>query len=420
MHTLPTAKHESERRQGDMDFVFDDPTASSGAEVHPDGSYELDLQPGARQVRARYTDTPASAGWTTVDVVAGRTTSHDLRLPDDAPILLEGTVFEPDGAPSIGASVSAHDERGWSPSYQHATTDEEGHFTIREPNWPAGRRIVADARNDSRMASVASILPGTRSVAITLRAPASLRGRVIGSKPVSGFKLSISGSPAVEAEFAGDTFEVYDVPPGRVLVTASAGEAGTGSALANVEPGAEASVDIHLIEAGRAFGKLVNASTQDGFASYCNVTAKNLAGYSAGLGHCAKDGSFEVTDLPTGDYVLSFAMGGGYTERPVTIAGGQAVDLGDINIDGFRAPPGKVGLSPQDREHGVYVASVAKDGPAEKAGIKEGDRIVAVDGVPIDSTDEMLKRVPGKPGTQVSITIRRGDQEQVLTMVRAR
>src|SRR5690606_6356206 len=47
---------------------------------------------------------------------------------------------------------------------------------------------------------------------------------------------------------------------------------------------------------------------------------------------------------------------------------------------------------------GVLVASVTKDSPADKAGIKEGDRLVAINGVnlrlaPADADDEEMQGV---------------------------
>jgi hypothetical protein len=61
-----------------------------------------------------------------------------------------------------------------------------------------------------------------------------------------------------------------------------------------------------------------------------------------------------------------------------------------------------------DEAGGAAVASVTKDGPADKAGIKEGDLIVEVDGVPVKNmtayTAEMRKK---KPGHVVEMTVQR-------------
>ncbi len=54
------------------------------------------------------------------------------------------------------------------------------------------------------------------------------------------------------------------------------------------------------------------------------------------------------------------------------------------------------------------VRSVATDTPAEQAGLRAGDRIVAVDGNPIASFEELVTVLPG-PGSPVSLGIQRGD-----------
>jgi carboxyl-terminal processing protease len=47
-------------------------------------------------------------------------------------------------------------------------------------------------------------------------------------------------------------------------------------------------------------------------------------------------------------------------------------------------------------------------GPAEKAGLKAGDRIVDVDGTAVKTSEEVIKKTLGKAGTTVTITVERG------------
>jgi serine protease Do len=61
---------------------------------------------------------------------------------------------------------------------------------------------------------------------------------------------------------------------------------------------------------------------------------------------------------------------------------------------------------------GVLVESVAEGGPAEKAGIKAEDIILAMDGKPIKDGDDLVTRVADTPvGTEVTVTIDRGGQK---------
>ncbi|MGQ9615261.1 MAG: RIP metalloprotease RseP [Spirochaetota bacterium] len=55
------------------------------------------------------------------------------------------------------------------------------------------------------------------------------------------------------------------------------------------------------------------------------------------------------------------------------------------------------------------VGGVLPDQPAQRAGIKEGDRIVAVDGIPIRHHVDFYEAIRGKSWKDVSLTIQRGD-----------
>jgi Do/DeqQ family serine protease len=61
---------------------------------------------------------------------------------------------------------------------------------------------------------------------------------------------------------------------------------------------------------------------------------------------------------------------------------------------------------------GVLIAGVERDGPAEKAGVKAGDVLVAVNAVPTPDTATMLDTVADlKPGSQASLRLRRDQKE---------
>lgn len=59
---------------------------------------------------------------------------------------------------------------------------------------------------------------------------------------------------------------------------------------------------------------------------------------------------------------------------------------------------------------GVYVAEVAKDGAAEKAGIKQGDIITAINDVQVTTIESLKEKANSyKKGTKVTITLQRND-----------
>ncbi len=82
-----------------------------------------------------------------------------------------------------------------------------------------------------------------------------------------------------------------------------------------------------------------------------------------------------------------------------------------------------VGVVPRDTaalygiefDRGLYVAQVSPCGPAEKAGIREGDIILSVEGFRVDATERLREVLEAKKvGNVVDVEIRRSDQ--VLTV----
>ncbi len=66
-------------------------------------------------------------------------------------------------------------------------------------------------------------------------------------------------------------------------------------------------------------------------------------------------------------------------------------------------------------KEGILVSQVAPGSPAEKAGLKVGDIIVAIDGEKVREVRELQFRVmKTPPGTEVTLTILRGGKEQTI------
>ena len=64
-----------------------------------------------------------------------------------------------------------------------------------------------------------------------------------------------------------------------------------------------------------------------------------------------------------------------------------------------------------DKIGGIYVASVAEDGAASKAGIRKGDVITKVGGVEVNDSAIFLEQIgKRRPGDEVEIELRRGDK----------
>ena len=66
---------------------------------------------------------------------------------------------------------------------------------------------------------------------------------------------------------------------------------------------------------------------------------------------------------------------------------------------------------------GAWIREVVPDTPADKAGLQEGDLILAVDGQPVDD-DHPLQALIGehRPGDRVEMTYLRGEEEQGVSV----
>ena len=83
-----------------------------------------------------------------------------------------------------------------------------------------------------------------------------------------------------------------------------------------------------------------------------------------------------------------------------------------------------MGITPDSSDDsnqvGWRIADVAKGGGAEKAGMKAGDRIKAIDGAAINSFgDYMAATKNKKPGDSISVDVLRGTDELTLSVTLA-
>jgi serine protease Do len=82
-----------------------------------------------------------------------------------------------------------------------------------------------------------------------------------------------------------------------------------------------------------------------------------------------------------------------------------------VNVDADRAAAFNL-----KTEDGAFVEQVEPGKPAEKAGVKPGDTIVKVDGVPVKDTRDLIGYVSGKaPGSKVQLGVIREGKEINLT-----
>jgi carboxyl-terminal processing protease len=78
-----------------------------------------------------------------------------------------------------------------------------------------------------------------------------------------------------------------------------------------------------------------------------------------------------------------------------------------------------VGIQVEERDNHIVVITTIADTPAERAGIRRGDRIVSIDGKAIDdpSTDKVVRLIRGEPGTPVKMVFFRPSIDREVTYV---
>jgi serine protease Do len=119
---------------------------------------------------------------------------------------------------------------------------------------------------------------------------------------------------------------------------------------------------------------------------------------------------------------------GGYQGIGFAIPTNMAKPIMDSLITNGRVVRGWLGVSIQDvtsalaaalklpDNHGVLIADVVSDGPADKAGLKRGDVVLSINGENTDSSAKLrnLIAVAGD-GAKVSIVLTRGGRRQTMT-----
>ena len=103
-------------------------------------------------------------------------------------------------------------------------------------------------------------------------------------------------------------------------------------------------------------------------------------------------------------YYLNPDRAKGFNQRPAPTSG--------IGVTIFQPEPGQP----------IEVIEVIAGTPAERAGVKRGDKIIRVNGEDVSTltTEEVATKVKGPEGTQVTVTFLRGSSEVELTISRAR
>ena len=405
------------------EFTYTDTDAEGRYQLElPAGVYQLiAVNPGARYTFLHEDDLA-------VTVSAGAAVVQDLLLGDDRGV--RGTVLEPSGAPSPYATAVGL-QRGDFAMSLPVEADEEGHF-IFPPRGANAAPLDIIAHNAGRVGELSGAREDSE-VTVRLRPAATLRGRVVaraGAAP-TGFSLQLlqkdgSTLPWLEGSnpdrtFTGDTFALYDAPalPLRVSVRTTDGR--TGEAQVTLSPGQSAELEVPLTGGSASItGRTVWSGGNTPAEGVSIFLDKQLSGASDA--ETGPDGRFLLKDVKPGPHTVRLwaSADGQPVTRMVKVASGEAVDLGDVTVETRKTAPGTIGAGFSEDRGWVSVAWVKADGPAARAGVRVGDRLLAVDGLAVRNRQEAEQRTRGAPGSPLQLSLRREDgQEQQIQLTRA-
>jgi protocatechuate 3,4-dioxygenase beta subunit len=438
-------------------------------QVADDGSFEIrGLRGGEYRVRAslNWSDALRKPG-TSDDDVQGELVNVEAGDSADVTLVVEprnqtisGVVVDASGGPVADAFVRA--ERisdaqganaknavrkarwgGWNE--QPNMTDTDGAFTV--DGLSEGSYTVWATRKGGGEGSVEDVKVGADGVTVQI----SVTGRIEGTvKAASGvvperFELSVAdeanGFSRSDSFFATDgRFIMDELPPGEFFISASSAE-GSGDVEVTLEAGADQTgvvVELHKLVPVK--GKVVDLESGEPVVGVTVSMARKKSGnfrfrFGGGDKKYVTDdnGEYELEAVPVGPITVTVfprefgpEAEYGFTRLNLTVDDGnpfqaetvkmvrkrvqKSDDAGDL---GYKLVEPDPGVDWSEREY--VVAFIRPGGPAEKAGLESGAKIVKVDGHDVtgDKAARYYTLARVKIGSTVELTLEGGETVKI-------
>ncbi|MBK9032954.1 MAG: carboxypeptidase regulatory-like domain-containing protein [Myxococcales bacterium] len=352
----------------------------------------------------------------------------EVTVPQD---VIAGRVVDPRGAPvpdaAVMAVMSSDDAPRVTPWFpgSRTTTADDGRFRFAAlPRGTYALRATTAAGDEGIVTRIVS--PAER-VQLVVHAGGSIVGTLEGfavTPQITAKRVDASVETSNRGLVDGATFRIEGLAPGRYLVTAQSASDGDAATI-QVTAGRQTPLTLRSSGHGTVRGHVREYGSQRGIAGdMCNLVVRDgdLIGppMPVTLVNVDDDGGFVFRDVPAGDVVIS-CVGNGATHSSglgaLTLPPGGDLER-DVIISRCDAPL-NFGLSIDFRRVTPLAWIVASGGAADRAGVRRGDEIVAIDGVSVEGmgAHAVLCAVLNRSaGEQVRVGLRRGGTAVEVTI----
>jgi hypothetical protein len=356
-----------------------------------------------------------------------------IKLVPAAPIA--GVVHAPDDTP-IRARVVACEGQ---PSEIRTTSADDGSFELA----PSAIGCDVVAEHDEYAPSDASSVAEGRRVSLRLKPGGVVEGVVVDERnaPVPSFHVGIESFTAARAgggfrsggahpvEDARGAFRWEKLAPGSYVFTATAaGKPPARSDAIEVSGGATTrGVRIVLTRGGVVIGHVYDERRAPLSGTDLRFDAVSSAVDSTAEARTDDSGGYRLEGAPPGPFTLRVQKDG----FRLKLLSGLRIDSSgvltlDVVLTSFDGGPGLeyagIGATLQQTPDGIVFGALFPGEPAERAGLKAGDRIQSIDGEDTSamSVADALQRLRGEAKTPVGVSVvRQGGETVDLVINRA-
>ena len=351
-----------------------------------------------------------------------------VRLTSGAPV--DGEVHDPDDNP-VKARVVACEGRADEAS---VVTGDDGTFQLP----PSAIGCTAVARHDEYEASDPVVLREGGHARLRLKAGGAIEGVVVDERgaPVSSYTVGVesfvgaaghvvrSGAPR-KVEDPRGAFRLEKLAPGSYVLTAGDGRKPPARTDLVAVTGSVTTTGVRIVlgPGGVVVGHVFDDHRQPLEGVELRFDAVSSVVDTAAKTQSDAKGQYRLEGAPAGPFTLRAAKDGFRVRMlsglRVSPGGTVTQDVTLRSADGGGLEYAGIGANLGNGPEGFSFASVFGGGPADRAGIRSGDRLVAIDGDTTDgmSVSDALQRLRGEAGTSVGLSVRHAKSTETVDVM---